>query len=123
MSEPSPRKTTLGAGLTLAGVFALGMLAGLGVAPMLGPPPAAGGPPRIDQLAHELELSAAQEREAEAIVERHRAEVEATMAGVVPRLQDIHDQVESELRALMTPAQQREFDRIRASRPHPLPGT
>ncbi len=120
-TTPGAARTRLGAGLTLLGVFALGVLAGLGVAPLLGPPAPPEGPDRIDRLARELELSAEQERRAEAIVERHRGDIEEAMASARPRLQEIHAEVERELREIMTPEQQREFEALRASRPQ-MPG-
>ena len=69
----------------------------------------------------ELGLSADQERRSRAVLEKHRPRVEAVWRAMTPRLRAISDDVERELRRLLTAEQARRLDEIKARRPGPPP--
>jgi len=113
-SETSVRRVRVVAVLLLVGVFAAGGLAGVGLDRWLGGPrTAASGPPpesRGPLDLRDLELSPEQQRQADAIGERHRPEFEALRREMLPRAQAIHARMEQELREILTPAQQERLD-------------
>lgn len=113
----TPASARVRAILVLVLVFALGGFAGLGVARWLGPP----APPRppIPGGLGELGLSAAQEEQARAILDRHRPEIERAMAELRPRLRAIQEQVDAELRAILDEGQRAKLEQLRATRPPP----
>jgi hypothetical protein len=107
------------AGATLAVIFATGVLTGLLLAPLLRPRGAPPLPPGYESLG----LTAGQHAQALAVIDSHGPEVERALSDVQPRLRVIHDQVERELRALLTDEQRARLDRMPrrgAGRP-PLP--
>lgn len=104
--------------LVLAAVFGAGAATGVAVPRLLGPPHhhPHGPPPWL----RELHLSDAQRTDADAIFQKHRADVDAIMRDVFPRVRARGEQMEQELRAILTAEQRAEFDTIRAHRPrHP----
>jgi len=122
--QPTPRRLWL-AVLTLVGVFALGVVAGLGVAYGFRPPP----PP--DYLARDPDgvlppfdrfgLDAKQKVQARAIVERHAAAMEEALHVAFPKMREVRLQLDADMRAILTPEQNRQFDEFLASNP-PMPG-
>jgi len=110
------------------GAFVAGAAAGAGLHAWLGPRPGprhgppGGPPPRgLPPYLRELDLSADQERQAEAIFERHRAAIDAVMRDSMPRIQAIDERVEEELGAILRPEQKARLAELRKRRPPPPP--
>jgi Spy/CpxP family protein refolding chaperone len=107
----------------------LGLVAGLGMArwipgvherplrPMEGR-----GPHGLPPFLHELDLTDKQEQDARAIFEKHRPELDAILRESFPRVRAVNDRIDAEIRALLTPEQQKKFDELRARRPRHGPG-
>lgn len=123
--ERQPHSRLSLAVLTLAAVFALGVIAGLGVAHAFRPPP----PP--DYLARDPDgvlppfdrfgLDAAQKAKARVIVERHAAAMEEALHAAFPKMREVRLQLDADMRTILTPEQNRQFDEFLASNP-PMPG-
>jgi Spy/CpxP family protein refolding chaperone len=119
------RRLHLWSGLIVLGVFLAGAVAGAGVyawlrppaPPMMGPPP--GGLPGP---LRELNLTPEQREQAKAIFEKHRATVEALIQESFPRVRAAQEQMDRELRAILTEEQARKFDELRARHPPRPPG-
>jgi hypothetical protein len=130
-ADPSPRRLHLWTALVLVAVFAAGVATGAGLARAFrphGPGPAGPRPPGdgLPPFVAELGLSPDQLARARAIAERHRAEIEAVVQETFPRVRAIQDQVDQEIRAILTPEQARRFDELRSRRPWrrgPPPGS
>jgi len=127
-ADPSPRRLHLWTALVLVAVFAAGAATGAGLAWAFRPPghrpgPAARRPPGdgLPPFVAELGLSPDQLAQARAIAERHRAEIEAVVQESFPRVRAVQEQVDQEIRAILTPEQATRFDELRSRRP-PLPG-
>jgi Spy/CpxP family protein refolding chaperone len=96
-------------GLIVLGTFLAGGLAGVGLAHSLGPrlflhhP---GAPPFV----RELDLSPEQDAKVREVLERHRHELDA-----------VERAMKSEMRAVLTPEQQKKFDEMEARRPRGPP--
>jgi Spy/CpxP family protein refolding chaperone len=105
MNPPTPRVRAL---LALVFVFVLGGVAGAGVARLAGGRGPHGGPPEL----RALELTPAQERQARAIGDRHRPELEAIRVEVAPRVRAVRERMRAELRAILTPEQRARLDAI-----------
>ena len=109
----------------LLATFVLGALFGAGLArwehggrqyPHHRPIPFLPGPPGA------LELTAAQEVKAHEITERYRPQLEQVLHETFPKVQAINDQMERELRAILTPEQAKRLDEMKALRPPMPPG-
>lgn len=76
-------------------------------------------PPRMfpPMRIHSLGLSAEQERQVDAIMRKHHPEVEAVLREGFPRLRAIHDQIDAEIRPLLTEEQRRKFDAMKSFAP------
>ena len=101
------------AGLIVASAFAVGGLAGMAVEESLGldwfdfldeDEPE-------DSILAGLDLSAEQRRQAETILERQEDRLENYWEGRLPELRAILRESNAELRQILTPEQQRVFDR------------
>src|SRR5512136_789244 len=119
-ADTSPRRLHLWTALVLVAVFAAGAATGAGVTwalrpphPRGGPPPAGGIPPFVARLG----LSPEQEARVRAIAERHRPELEAAIQETFPRLRAVQDEVDREIRAVLTPEQAARFDELKSRRP------
>lgn len=126
MPADTPSRLHLWSGLVVLGVFLAGAAAGAGVTTWLRPrpPPHHGhghGPGDLPPPIAALGLSPEQEGKAKAIMERHRPEFEAVLKESFPRLRALQDQVDQELKGILTEAQAKELDAQRARRP-PGPG-
>ena len=118
------RKVHLVTALLLVGLYGVGVVTGAAVCrwmapraewrPPHGPPP--GGPPMPPEW-RALDLTAEQTTHARAIAEKHRPELEAVIKDTFPRLRAIDEQMEQELRAILTPEQQKKLDEVKAHRP------
>jgi Spy/CpxP family protein refolding chaperone len=108
-------------GLIVLLTFALGAATGAGVHAWAGPhhhrPPP--GPPLY---LHELELTDEQRRAADPIFETHRAAIEAVMRESFPKMRALNDQMEDELRPLLTAAQAEKLDELKSRPPPPMFG-
>lgn len=111
--------------LVILGTFLAGAAVGAGVYRWLlpRPPPP---PPMMGLPIHDLGLSAEQEAQAHAVMDRHRDELEAIMRSTYPQVRAVQEQMEKEVRALLTPEQQKRLDEALAHRrprhPGPPPG-
>jgi hypothetical protein len=76
----------------------------------------------LDWLAAELQLTAEQQAELEAIVERHRDEMAAIWQEMRPRFEDLKAQARAEIRSLLSEEQLAAYERLLQSeseRRHP----
>jgi hypothetical protein len=105
-------------GLVLVATFAAGTLVGAGVHRWMRPPHRHPTPPMHLPL-EELDLSPEQMVKAHDIIDSHRAELELILRGTFPRVRAVHAQIETEVRAILTPSQRERLDEIEASRPPP----
>lgn len=71
---------------------------------------------RGGKILDQLELSPSQRTEVDHILERRRAQTEAFWDSAGPRLRALTDTTRAEIRAVLTPAQAAEYDRLRAER-------
>jgi uncharacterized membrane protein len=123
-ADPNARRLHLWTALILLGVFLAGAATGAGLSVLLRTPRHRGqphGPAMLPPPLAELGLSPEQAEQARAIFERHRAEMETAVQAAFPRVRAVQEQVDSELRAILTSEQAARFDAMRARRP-PLPG-
>ncbi|MEY4548034.1 MAG: hypothetical protein RL685_4229 [Pseudomonadota bacterium] len=124
-SATPPRSIRLLTGLLLVGTFAFGSVTGVALtlwarSDLRGPPP---GPPPFGPLPlQELGLSAEQRARADAIFEQHRPELDAIRQEGFPKVRRINEQLESEVRELLTPEQRARLDVLKAQRPPRPPG-
>jgi Spy/CpxP family protein refolding chaperone len=120
----TPRRTRLLAIGVLAATFATGMLAGTAADQALaarGPAPAPkagwqceGGPGgKTRAILDQLRLTPEQRTRIDAVMERRRAQADAFWASEGPRMRSIVDSTRAEVRAILTPEQRAEYDRIR----------
>jgi len=121
-TERPQRNLHLWSGLILLGVFLAGAATGAGVFAWARP-----GPHRIIHhggtrfLLHGLDLTPEQQEKVRTIMERHRSQVEAVMREGFPKIRAAQEAVDAELRAMLTPEQQKRFDQLRAQHPFPPP--
>ena len=108
--------------LALAGLFALGVVAGgLGAhlyyaraldRPLPGPPPLFGrlmGP----RLERHLELTSEQSSELRRILDESRREAEAMRRELAPRMRDVMERAENRIDEILTPEQRQRFAELR----------
>jgi hypothetical protein len=120
-TERSPRQIRLLTALLLFGTFLFGAVAGAGLSrwshrPPRPPAPFLPGPPGA------LKLTPKQEAKAHEITERYRPQLEAILRANFPKVQALNEQMERELRELMTPEQTKILDEMKAHRPPMPPG-
>ena len=124
-ADAPPRRIHVWSGLLVLGVFLAGAVTGAGVVTWLRPPGfppglpprAAGLPPPLAELGLTLE----QQAKARAIAEKYRPALEAVLQESFPRIREVQEQMDRELRSVLTEAQAKRFDELRLRRP-PLPG-
>jgi hypothetical protein len=121
--ERSPRQIRLVTALVMVGTFLLGIAAGVGLARSSAPPrphrppaPFLPGPPGA------LHMSPEQEAKAREITERYRPKLEAVWRESFPKLQALNEQMEKELREILSPEQRKQLDAMKARRPPPPGG-
>jgi Spy/CpxP family protein refolding chaperone len=111
--------------LVIVGTFMAGAVAGAGVYHWVGPhhahPPHGPGGPFGD-----LHLNADQQTKFDSIMDAHRPELEAVLRETFPKVRAVHEKIDREVRAILTPEQQQRFDRWKADHPDtgrpPMPG-
>jgi Spy/CpxP family protein refolding chaperone len=106
--------------LVILGTFLLGALAGAGLYHWLRPRPPP--PPPMGLPFRELQLTDEQQAQVDTITERHRDALETIMRDTYPKVRAVNEEVEREVRAILTPEQQRRLDEIKARRPLPRGG-
>ena len=104
-------------GLILFFTFSAGVLVGAGVDRYFRPHRM--GPPILRLPLGELELTPDQDARVRAIIDAHRAELEGIVRSSFPRVRAIHERIDAEVRAILTPEQRRRLDEIQARRPPP----
>ena len=132
MSDETVKKNRLHllTALYLSGFFALGMLSGAAVYHWVAPaarcpkpprppgppkPPGPPPPPRFAPLPLErLGLSQEQWKKVNAIVERYRPAFHTIMEETFPRVRKVTDKMEGEIKKLLTKAQRRKLDKLKA---------
>jgi Spy/CpxP family protein refolding chaperone len=121
-NERSPRQIRLLTALLLFGTFLFGAVAGAGFSRCMQPPRPHGPwrPPFLPGPPGALQLTPAQEAKTKEITDRYRPRLEAVIRENFPKLQAINEQMENELRELLTPAQRQKLDEMKAHRP-PMP--
>lgn len=125
VGEPSVHRLRLWSGLIFLCVFLSGAVAGAGMYAWLRPrsarlpaPPAGALPPPL----RELDLTPQQREQARAIWEKHRGTIEGLLQQTFPQVRAVHEQMEKELRAILTEAQAKKFDELRTRMPRPRGG-
>lgn len=124
-SERKPRSRLWLAVLTLVAVFALGVVAGLGVSYAFRPPPPPDflvrDPTAVLSPFDRFGLDAKQRAQARVIVERHAAAMEGALRVAFPKMRAVRLQLDADMRTILTPEQNRQFDAFLATNP-PMPG-
>lgn len=103
--------------LVLVGTFLLGSAVGSGLLFWLTPRRPQPPPAPIFHMLAELGLNAAQQQQAQALRERHEPKLHAILIESMPKLRAVHDQMEADLRAILTPEQRQKLDEIERRRP------
>lgn len=108
-------------GVLIVTVFVSGAVVGGGLLRVFGEPktptPGTLGPP-----LSELGLSAEQTNKALKVRESYRPQIEAVVNEMMPRVREINERVETDVRAFLSEEQRRRLDELKKSRrPPPLP--
>jgi len=127
-SEPSPKTIRLVTALLLLVTFAAGTVTGGALVHTFvkhGPFEPAMHP--VGPMPWEgLDLTDAQREKAQVILERYRPKIDSLLGETFPKVRAITDQVDREIREILTPEQRVRFDRVSAERrngpPLPPPG-
>lgn len=125
-TERTPRQIRLLTALLLFGTFLFGAVTGAGFyrfAAAPSPPwfhrphvPFLPGPPGALQLTPE------QEAKAREITEAYRPKLDALLREGFPKFQAVNDEMEKEMRTILTPEQLQKLDLLKAQRPSMPPG-
>jgi hypothetical protein len=109
--------------LLLAVVFGTGVAVGAAIdhsrppAPAPAPPPPAQGRPgRLPPYLEQMDLTQDQHAKIKAILDAQRPKVDTVMNTVLPRLRALSDSTFAQIRGVLTPDQQVQFDRDRPRR-------
>ncbi len=122
-SEVPSRRARLLTIVVLVATFAAGTASGVGLCNWMAPRPPPAPPPMSAPLPlHELGLSDEQREKTFRIFEQHRPELEAVLRDTFPKVRAINEQIEKEVREVLTPEQRKLLDELKARRPYPLPG-
>jgi len=116
----SPRTVRLMTVLVLLATFAAGTVTGGGLVHWFASDadPSRIMPPPMLPL-HELNLSEAQEKKVHEIMERYRPKLEALLDEAFPKVNAVNEQIEREVRAVLTDEQRRTLDRSKNLRRGP----
>jgi hypothetical protein len=122
-TERSPRQIRLLTALLLFGTFLFGAVAGAGFSRWNHMPPHWPRPaPFLPGPPGALKLTPQQEAKAHEITERYRPQLEAILRANFPKVQALNEQMEKELREILTQEQIKILDEMKAHRPPMLPG-
>ena len=131
----SDNRTRIWFSLFVLAVFCVGLASGLILGRRLGPPPrnpdprfvagagapgpGGGAPPRrlLERLDEVLKLTPDQHAQVEQIFESRRKGLEAVQSEVIARAQKEQQELQAEIRKVLTPEQQERFDRWLAESP------
>jgi len=119
LTDGSARRLHFWSGVIILSIFLSGAVAGAGVFALVRPP----APPRSYRgfSAHlsELGLTPEQHEKAKPILAKHRATVEAALKETFPQVRAADEQLDRELRPILTDTQRRTLDEILARRRPP----
>jgi Spy/CpxP family protein refolding chaperone len=121
-SRPSVRLLTA---IVLIGTFVLGAATGAGFmrwALMDGSSERLPGPPFGPWPLHQLDLSEEQRTRVHEIMERHRPELDAILRESFPQVRTIHEQIDREIREVLSDEQRTELEALEARWPFPPRG-
>lgn len=125
-SEKSPRMIRLMTALLLLVTFAAGTVTGGGLTHWFvfrsGPPQQF--PPPMGPWS-ELDLSSQQREKIHDILDRYRPKLDAILNDTFPKVRAVNEQIDHEIRSILTEDQQRKFDQTKALQHHgppPPPG-
>jgi Spy/CpxP family protein refolding chaperone len=105
--------------VVLLAVFAAGFAAGAAFIRMRPPPFPPPGPPSL----RGIDLTGTQRTDIDAIAHKYRPQMDAILRESFPRVRTLEEAMNKEIRALLTPDQQKRFDDNEAHRPpFPPPG-
>jgi Spy/CpxP family protein refolding chaperone len=120
--DPSILRVRVVTALVIAGVFVSGAVVGAGIyrwgssaGPAEGAPHGQGA--AIWLPLEGLDLTPEQDSKAAAIMDQHRSELEGIVRQSFPRVRAINEQMQKEVRELLTPAQQKRWDELKQRRP------
>ena len=129
----SDNRTKIWFSLFVLAIFAIGMASGLLLGRRMGPPPREGRPPiaglgrpgapgpppgrLVDRLERDLQLTPEQRAQVEAIFEARRPRLEEVQREVMARADQEQRALQADIRRVLTPDQQRRFDRWLADAP------
>ena len=121
-TERSPRQIRLLTALLLFGTFLLGAVAGTGFSRWNHlPRHPIRQAPFLPGPAGALNLTPQQEAKSHEITERYRPQLETILRANFPKVQAINEQMEKELREILTPEQIKILDEMTAHRPAMMP--
>jgi len=112
--------------LVLIATFVAGAVFGAGVYAWLGPRPhphrgGFGAPPGgLPRWMAQLDLTADQEAKARAIFDTYRPQLQKVFEESFPKARAVNEQMDAELKAVLTPAQREKLDAWRKEHPHPM---
>jgi len=123
-TERSPRQIRRLTALLLFGTFLFGAVAGAGFSRWNHMPPHSRRPfaPFLPGPPGALKLTPEQETKAYEITERYRPQLEAILRANFPKVQALNEQMEKELREILSPEQAKILDEMKAHRPPMPPG-
>jgi hypothetical protein len=113
------RSVRLVTALLLVLIFAAGVGAGAALCRWTGGHADRLPRPPLPPPWHALGLSPEQQKQAREIAEKHRPALEAVLRETFPRVRAINDQMERELRAILTPDQIKLLEQLKAAGPPP----
>jgi hypothetical protein len=119
VTERSPRQIRLLTALLLFGTFLFGAVAGAGFSHWnhMPPPPQRPRAPFLPGPLGALKLTPEQEPKALAITERYRPQLDDILRASFPKVRAIIEQMEQELRKILTQEQIKFLDEMKARRP------
>jgi Spy/CpxP family protein refolding chaperone len=121
MNQSNPRKVRILTTLLLAGVFIAGAVAGAGLLHWLGPWPRRPPHHRLPFPLGDLSMTRDQEKKAIEIMDRHRDELQSILKETFPKVREVQDTIDREIKEFLTPEQRKMLDELKARRPEPPP--
>lgn len=103
--------------LIILGTFLFGAAVGAGLLYWLTPRPPPPPPSPVFHMLGELGLSAEQHQRAREIRDRHEPQLRAIFLESFPKMRAAHNQMEEELRTILTAEQRQRLDELKKRRP------